>query len=148
MSSVRDRSVPAGPASSRAHRFRRLAATGVLASLAAVVATTLAAALLGAVGVDLEVSDGAERIPLSGIAVVTGFFSLVGVALAAALLRWSAHPAERFVWATVSLTAISLVPPVLLGADAAATVALVALHLVAAAVVIPSLAGRLTALRG
>ena len=148
MSSVRDRSVPAGPASSRAHRCRRLAATGVLASLAAVVATTLAAALVRAVGVDLEVSDGAESIPLSGIAVVTGFFSLVGVALAAALLRWSAHPAERFVWTAVSLTAISLVPPVLFGTDAAATVALVALHLVAASVVIPSLAGRLAALRG
>ena len=148
MSSVRDRSVPAAPAPSRAHAFRRLAATGVLASLAAVVATTLAAAFMGAVGVDLEVADAAETIPLSGIAVVTGFFSLVGVALAAALLRWSAHPAQRFVWTTISLTAISLVPPVLFGADAAAAVALVALHLVAAAVMIPSLAGRLTALRG
>ena len=148
MSSVRDRSVPAAPAPSRAHPFRRLAATGVLASLAAEVATTLAAAFVGAVGVDLEVADAAETIPLSGIAVVTGFFSLVGVALAAALLRWSAHPAQRFVWTTISLTAISLVPPVLFGADAAAAVALVALHLVAAAVMIPSLAGRLTALRG
>ena len=71
---------------------------------------------------------------------MTGFFSLVGVVLAAALLRWSARPAERFVRTTVALTAVSLVPPVLSGAGAATVVTLVALHLVAAAVMVPALA--------
>ncbi|WP_245828488.1 DUF6069 family protein [Micromonospora avicenniae] len=37
-------------------------------------------------------------IPLPGFAVVTGFFSLVGIVIAAALLRWSARPAKRFLW--------------------------------------------------
>ena len=111
-----------------------------MATLAAMVATALAAALARAVGVDFEVPDGGETIPLSGIAVVTGFFSVVGVVIAAALLRWSARPAERFVWTAVSLTAISLVPPLLSGADTATIAALIGLHLVAAAVMIPTLA--------
>ena len=111
-----------------------------MATLAAMVATTLAAAFAQAVGVDFEVSDGGETIPLSGIAVVTGFFSVVGIVIAAGLLRWSARPAERFVWTAVSLTAISLVPPFLAGADAATTVTLVGLHLIAATVMIPTLA--------
>ena len=87
-----------------------------MAALAAMVATALAAALARAVGVDFEVPDGGETIPVSGVAVVTGFFSVVGVVIAAALLRWSARPAQRFVWTAVSLTAISLVPPLLSGA--------------------------------
>ena len=121
-----------------AHRLRGLAVTGLLATLAAMVATTLAAALAKAAGVDFEIPDGGETIPLAGIAVVTGFFSLVGVVIAAALLRWSARPAERFVWTAVSLLAISLVPPVLSGANAATTTSLLGLHLLAATVMIPT----------
>jgi hypothetical protein len=103
-------------------------------------AATLAAALARTVGVDLEVGDGGETIPLSGFAVVTGFFSVVGIVIASALLRWSARPAERFVWAAVSLTAISFVPPLLAGADTATTTTLLGLHVVAATVMIPTLA--------
>lgn len=125
---------------SHTHRLRGLAGTGFVATLVAMVATTLAAALAKAVGVDFEVPDGGETIPLPGFAVVTGFFSVVGVVIAVALLRWSARPTERFVWTAVSLTAISLVPPLLCGADTATTSALIGLHLVPAAVMIPALA--------
>ena len=89
---------------SQRHRLRRLAVTGCIATLAAMVATTLVAALARAVGVDFEIPDGGETIPLAGFTVVTGFFSFVGVVIAVALLRWSARPAERFVWTTVPLT--------------------------------------------
>ncbi|WP_230688729.1 DUF6069 family protein [Micromonospora sp. WMMC415] len=82
---------------------------------------------------------------MPGIAVVTGFFSVVGIVIAVALRRWSARPAERFVWTAVPLTAISLVPPILFGADAATVTALIGLHLVAAAVMIPALARSLRA---
>lgn len=102
-----------------------------LAVVAAVVATTLAAALARSAGVDLEVAG--EAIPLSGVAFVTGVCSVVGVVLWVAVRRW-------FVRIAVALTAVSLVPPVLADADAATTLTLVALHLVAAAVVIPALA--------
>jgi hypothetical protein len=143
MDDMFDPGVVAGPAPRRTghtHRLRGLAVTGFIAALAAMVATTLAAALAQAVGVVFEVPDGGETIPLSGFAVVTGFFSVVGIVIAVALLRWSARPAERFVWTAVSLTAISLVPPLLSGANTATTTALLGLHLVAATVMIPTLA--------
>ena len=123
----------------RTHRLRGLVGTGLMATFAAMAATTLAAAMAKAVGVDFEVVDG-ETIPLSGFAFVTGVFSLVGVVIAVGLLLWSARPAERFVWTAVSLTAISLVPPLLAGPDLATTTALIGLHLVAATVMIPTLA--------
>jgi Family of unknown function (DUF6069) len=143
MNSMNDTRAVAGPASgqgSHTHRLRWLAVNGFVATLAAMVATTLAASLARAVGVDFEVPDGGETIPLPGFAVVTGFFSVVGVVIAVALLRWNARPAERFVWTAVSLTAISLVPPLLSGANTATTIALLGLHLVAATVMIPTLA--------
>ncbi|GIF69155.1 hypothetical protein Ais01nite_71900 [Asanoa ishikariensis] len=117
----------------------RLAVTGSVATLAAMAATTLAAALARAVGVDFEVPDGGETIPLPGVAVVTGFFSVVGIVIAAALRRWSARPAERFGWTAVSLTALSLLPPLLVGANTATAATLIGLHLIAAAVMIPAL---------
>jgi heme O synthase-like polyprenyltransferase len=104
------------------------------------VATTLAAALAQAVGVDFEVPDGGETIPLSGIAAVTGFFSVVGIVIAAALFRWSARHTERFVRTAVTLTAISLLPPLLSEASPATITALFGLHLVPATVMIPTLA--------
>lgn len=123
-----------------AHRLSRLAVTGIAAALAAMVATTASAALAQAVGIDFEIPEDGETIPLAGFAFVTGFFSVIGTVIAAAFLRWSVRPAERFVQTAVTLTAISLAPPLLCGASAAATIALVGLHLVAAAVVIPALA--------
>ncbi|MEV0661705.1 DUF6069 family protein [Actinomadura luteofluorescens] len=129
-----------GVVAGRTSHTRRFAVTGFVATLAAMAATTLAAALAQAVGVDFELPEGGESIPLPGFAVVTGFFSVVGCVIAAALLRWSARPAERFVWTAVSLTAISLVAPFLSGANAATVVALLGLHLVPAVVMIPTLA--------
>jgi len=143
MNDMADTGVVAGPASgqtSHSHRLRGVAVTGLMAALAAMVAVTVAAALAEAVGVVFEVPDGGETIPLSGFAVVTGVLSVVGVVIAVALLRWSARPAQRFVWTAVSLVAISFVPPLLSGADAATTTSLMGLHLVAATVMIPTLA--------
>ncbi|MGW5261884.1 DUF6069 family protein [Microbispora sp. NPDC004025] len=148
LNSMNDTGLVAGPASGRtrhAHRLRGLAGTGLVAALAAMAATTLAAVLARAVGVDFAIPDGGETIPLPGFAVVTGFFSVVGIVIAVALLRWSARPAERFVWTAVSLTAISLVPPFLAGANTATVIALLGLHLVAATVMIVTLARSLRA---
>ncbi|MFC5494385.1 DUF6069 family protein [Nocardioides caricicola] len=110
-----------------------------MATLAATASTTLAAALAHALGIDLEVSGG-EAIPVPGIATVTCFLSLVGVGIALALRRWSDRPAKRFVSVAGTLTVLSLVPPLLLAGDAATAVTLVALHLLAAAVMVPALA--------
>jgi hypothetical protein len=142
MNSTNSPRVVAGPASGRTghHRLRGVAVSGVVATLAAMAATALAAALARAAGADFELPDGGETIPLPGFAVVTGFCSVVGTVIAAALLRWSTRPAGWFVRTAVTLTAISLVPPFLVGADAATVTALLALHLLAATVMVPALA--------
>jgi len=145
MNHAHDVEDPTSSRKSYARRLRKLAATGFIATLAAMLATTLAAVLAQAVGVEFVVSHGGELIPLSGIAVMTGFFSVVGVVMAAALLRWSTRPAELFVWTAVTLTAISFVPPLLSGATAATITALMGLHLVAATVMIPTLSRSLRA---
>ena len=124
----------------------RLARTGLLATLAAVAATGVLAAVAGAAGLDLVVAGG--ELPASGIAFVTGVLSLVGVVLAAALLRWAGRPADLFVRITVGLTVLSLVPPLLWAEGVATTVTLVVLHLVAAAIMIPALAGSLRTRQG
>lgn len=121
------------------YRFGRVLLIGLVATAAAMAATTLVAALARATGADFEIPDGGESIPLAGFAVVTGGFSLVGVGLALALLRWSSRPARRFVWTTVLLTAASLVPALLSGGTVATACSLVLLHLVAASVVVPAL---------
>ena len=64
---------------------------------------------------------------------------LRAVAMAQAFLRWSTRPQAWFVRTAVALTALSLVPSVLVDADSATTAALIGLHLLAAAVVIPPL---------
>ncbi|WP_202874430.1 DUF6069 family protein [Kribbella kalugense] len=127
-------------AAGRTNHTRGLIGTGLLATLAAMAATTVAAALARAGGVDFEVPDGGETIPVPGFTVVTGFFSVVGVVIAAALGRWSTRPAKRFVQTALPLTAISFVPPLLAGATTATTAALIGLHVIAATVMIPTLA--------
>jgi hypothetical protein len=141
MNSSNDTATGAG----RTHRLRGLAVTGLAATVAATAITTLAAALARAAGVDFEVPDGGEVIPVAGFAGVTAFFSVVGVVIAAALRRWSARPAEHFVWTAVTLTAISMVPPFVSGASTVTVATLAGLHLVPAAVMIPALARSLRA---
>ncbi len=130
MNTITDTQLVARPT----HPFRRLVGTGLLGTVGAMAATSLVAALAQALGVDFVVpSGGGEKIPVSGIAFVTGVFSVVGIVIAAGLLRWSARPAQRFVQTAVALTALSLVPPIISGAETATIAALVSLHLVAAA---------------
>jgi hypothetical protein len=131
--------------SGHTRRIRGLAATGLVAVVVTVAATIAAAALARAAGVAFEIPRGGETIPLAGFAVMTGFFSIVGVGIAAAFQRWSDRPARRFGWTAGSLTAVSLVPPLMSGAAGSTVTALVVLHLVAAAVMIPALMGRIRA---
>jgi Family of unknown function (DUF6069) len=122
---------------------RSLVVPGIAVAAAAAASVTLVAALGMAIGVDFELPDGGESIPLLGFTQLTFLFSLVGVGLAAALRRWSSRPARTFVRTGVTLTAVSLVPPFLVGANLVTSAALVVLHLVAAAIVIPFIASRL-----
>lgn len=92
---------------------RSLAATGLAAIAAASLATPAVAAVAHAGGVSLDV--GGAPIPLSGFAVLTAVFSLLGLALAAVLARRATAPRRTFVRTTVALTVLSLVPDALAG---------------------------------
>ena len=76
---------------------------------------------------------------------MTAIFSFVGLVLAVVLSRVARHPRSVFVRTTVVLTALSLVPDVIADAAPATKALLMVTHLVAAAIVIPAVARRLSA---
>lgn len=117
--------------------------TGVLAAVAAAVATTLIAAVAQGAGVSFNV-DG-EPIPLMAFAQLTLFFSGIGVLLAAALNRWAAAPKRTFIKVTAVLIALSFVPDLVLPDATPTKAVLITTHLVAAAIVVPLVAARLSA---
>jgi amino acid transporter len=119
---------------------------GVAAAVAASVATTVLAAVASAAGVSFADSTGAS-IPVAAFAQLTLVFSLVGVGLAAVLARKARRPRSTFVKTTVALTVLSFVPDLTVGFDGPTAATLIALHTVAAAIVVPTLAGRLARTR-
>jgi Family of unknown function (DUF6069) len=114
---------------------------GLVATVAASVATTSVAAAGHAAGISLNV-QGAP-IPVAAFAQLTAIFSLVGLALAAVYRRKARNPRRTFVRTTVALTALSVVPDLLVPAGPATRALLMTTHLVAAAIVIPAIARRL-----
>ncbi|XVQ15504.1 DUF6069 family protein [Spirillospora sp. CA-255316] len=118
--------------------------TGGLTAVAVAAAATPAVAAVGEfAGISLVVSGA--PIPLSGFAVLTVIFSVVGLVLALVLVRSARRPRTAFVRTTIMLTALSLVPDVLADASAATKALLMLTHVVAAAIVIPAIARRLPA---
>jgi amino acid transporter len=115
---------------------------GVAAAVVASAATTVLAAVASAAGVSFADSTGAS-IPLAGFAQLTLVFSLVGVGIAAVMARKARRPRRTFVRTTVVLTVLSFVPDLTFGFDAGSAATLIALHIIAAAIVVPALAGRL-----
>jgi hypothetical protein len=118
-----------------------LIVTGIAATAAAAVATMAVAAAGHAAGVSLDMAG--EPIPVTGFGVLTTVFSLIGIVLAAVLRRTATNPRRAFVRTTVALTALSLVPDVIVDAAPQTKALLMLTHLVAAAIVIPAVARRL-----
>jgi hypothetical protein len=118
-----------------------LVLTGLAATAAASVATPVVAAAGHAAGISLDI--GGAPIPVLGFATLTAFFSVVGVILAVVLSRLARHPRSVFVRTTVVLTALSLVPDVIVDAAVSTKALLMLTHLVAAAIVVPAVARRL-----
>ena len=120
--------------------------TGGLVAAAVAVAAT-ATATVAAAGEFAGISPvvGGAPIPVSGFAVLTVIFSVVGLVLALVLARSVPRPRMAFVRTTIVLTALSLVPDVLADASASTKVLLMLAHVVAAAIVIPAIARRLSA---
>jgi hypothetical protein len=119
---------------------------GVTAGLVAAVVTTVGALVAAAAGVSFEDSTG-NAIPVVAFAQLTIVFSLVGVGIAAVLARRADRPRSTFVRTTVALTALSYVPDLTFGFDAASAATLISLHTVAAAIVVPAIARRLQPVR-
>ncbi len=115
---------------------------GVAAAVVASVATTVLAAIASAAGVSFADSSGVG-IPLVGFAQLTLIFSLIGVGMAAVMARKARRPQSTFVRTAVALTALSFVPDLTFGFDAASAASLITLHTVAAVIVVPTLARRL-----
>ena len=116
----------------RAPRTRWLVRRGALAGVLAATGTTLLAAVARAAGVTFTVNG--ESIPLPAFTLWT----LVGAALGVVLAQLLGDR-RRFTVVCVIGTALSLIPPIQLPDDVATTAALVAAHLLAAAIVVPLL---------
>lgn len=121
-----------------AARTGSIVKTGAVSGLVAAAATSAIAAITG----PLEVAD--EAIPTSGFAVLTLIAVVIGAVLAIGLAKKARSPRRTFVVTTSVLTAASLVPDVLADATTGTRLALMLTHLVAAAIVIPALASRLS----
>ena len=123
---------------------------GLAAALVAAAVTTGLAYVASEAGVSfVDPAKPEIPIPLLGFAQLTFVFSLIGVGLAAIFARKARHPRSTFVWTTVGLTVLSIVPDFVaipkLSPDFEPATAwtLAGLHVVAAAIVIPVLASRL-----
>jgi uncharacterized protein DUF6069 len=132
-----------GTIAARARSTRRtrrswvLTRTTIAVGAIAAAFVTVAAALLHAVGVSFEI-DG-EMIPLLGFAQMTFVGAVIGGFVLAGLNRWSVASRRRFLQVAVLLTALSCIPSVAMPDDVATKLALVTLHLVAAAIIVPVL---------
>ena len=125
-----------------ASRAPSLWRTGLRAGVIAAAVTTAGAVLAGVAGVSFEVEG--EAIPVAGYAQMTLIGAVLGVLLAKALRRWAQHPRQAFVRATIALTALSVVPDLTMGFDAASAATLVLAHVAAAAIIVPRIADRLS----
>ena len=119
---------------------------GVVAAVVASITTTGLAALASGDGVSFADSSGAS-IPIAGFTELTLIFSLLGVGIAAVIARRARRPRRTFVATALALYALSIVPDLTFGFDTSSATALITLHTVATAIVVPALAGRLARTR-
>lgn len=114
---------------------------GTAAGIAAAAATVAVAAGAHAAGVSLETAPG-QAVPVLGFGQLTLFFTALGVLIARTIRRRAHRPRRTLLQVTVALTALSVVPDLLLSAGIVTKVTFIVTHLVAAAIVIPALAAR------
>lgn len=119
---------------------------GLAAATIAAIGTTALAAIASAAGVSYA-PDTKPSIPIYMFAELTLVFSLIGVGIAAVLARKARRPRKTFVQTAVALTVLSFIPDLTFGFDASSATTLIALHTVAALIVIPTLAARLVCSR-
>ncbi len=112
---------------------RATASAGALAAAA----TTAGAAVLRGGGVPLAVHG---KIPLAAFAQLTFLAAVGGGVLLAVLIRRGSAARQRFIRITAGLTVLSCAAPTAFADTTASKIALAALHLLAAAIIVPVLA--------
>ena len=122
---------------------------GAAAGVVAAVATTLVAAVAKAIDIPMmaapKTAEVGRVIPMSGYAMGTLMCTAIGIILAVVLARRAKRPAATFVVVTSILTVLSMAGPITTGHATTATRLVLGLtHVVAAAIVIPALAHRLS----
>lgn len=117
--------------------WKAAAMSGVLAALT----TASVAAIADSAGISLDV-DG-DPIPAAGFSTMTLAAVVVGYVLAIALNRWAVHPRRTFTVTALVLTAASFIPDLTFPMSATTSALLITTHILAAAIVIPSIAARL-----
>jgi hypothetical protein len=130
-------------APARTTRARALWVAGLVSGAVAAVATTVLAAAARAADVPLAIAG--EQIPLLGFAQLTMACAVIGTVMAVSFAKWARRPRRTFVVTTVALTAVSFVPDLLADATTGSKLVLMLTHVVAAAIVVPTLARRLPA---
>src|SRR6478735_540886 len=108
----------------------KLWTAGLAAGAIAAVATTATAAVARAAGEDVAVAG--EQIPLAGFAQFVLFCALLGIAMARVFARRASRPQRTFVRTTVALTALSIVPDVMIDATTGTKLVLSLTHVLAA----------------
>jgi Family of unknown function (DUF6069) len=119
----------------------RLLVPGLIAGAIAAGATSAIVLVAHAAGDAVAV--GGKQIPVGGFAQFVLVGALIGIALARMFSRRAQRPRSTFVRTTMVLTALSFVPDLLVEAPSGSKLALVLTHVIAAAIIIPSLAARL-----
>ena len=115
---------------------RRLVQIGTLAGAIAAVCTTTVAAIASAAGVSLEIDATAVPIP------AFAWWTIIGAALGVVLARLL-RERRRFVVVNTVAVGLSLIPAIAAPDDTATKAVLVGCHLLAAAIIIPTLSRRL-----
>jgi L-alanine-DL-glutamate epimerase-like enolase superfamily enzyme len=131
-----DRAVPSTRPSTRG-----LVRSGALAGAFAAVCTTVVAAIANAADVSLEING--KAIPIAAFA----WWTIIGAALGVVLARLL-RERRRFVVVTTVAVGLSLIPAIAAPDDTATKAVLVGAHLLAAAIIIPTLSQQLTAVNG
>ena len=119
--------------------------TAAIYGVVAAVATTTIGAIAKAADVPLVVGELEVQVP--AFAMFTLIAAAIGGLLASQLQKRAGQPRRTFLIITLVLTALSFIPDLTADATTATKLTLVGAHVVAAAVIIPALAGRLSATR-
>lgn len=120
---------------------RRLLVPGLASGAIAAAATSATVLLAHAAGEDVAV--GGTPIPVVGFAQFVLVGALIGIALAQVFSRRAQRPRSTFVRTTVALTALSIVPDLVVDASSGTKLVLALTHVIAATIIIPTLAARL-----